>query len=101
MKLLIDMNLSPAWVDILQQAGFDAIHWSEIGSPNAPDTILFVWAREHGFIVFTHDMIPFPFMEQGADLGQHGLRLTALAVDGRDGQPLLPRMAGLFGNARQ
>ncbi len=33
MKLLVDMNLSPAWVDVLRQAGFEAIHWSEIGSP--------------------------------------------------------------------
>ena len=55
MKLLVDMNLSPSWVDVLKQAGFDAIlHWSEIGSPNAHDTILFVWAREHGYIVFQH-----------------------------------------------
>ena len=56
MKLLVDMNLSPAWVKILQQAGFDAIHWSEVGSPDAPDKTLFVWAREHKYIVFTHDM---------------------------------------------
>ena len=44
---------------------------------------------------------PFPFVEQGAGLHQQGLRLAALAVDGRDGQPGLPRMAGLFGNAGQ
>lgn len=28
MKILIDMNLSPAWVSRLNQAGHDAIHWS-------------------------------------------------------------------------
>jgi len=28
LKLLIDMNLSPAWVEALQTMGFEAIHWS-------------------------------------------------------------------------
>ena len=40
MKFLIDMNLSPAWVEVLKQASFEAIHWSEIGTPKASDTIL-------------------------------------------------------------
>ena len=56
LKLLIDMNLSPAWVDVLRQADFEAIHWSEIGAHNAPDSVLFAWARENSHIVFTHDM---------------------------------------------
>lgn len=56
MKLLIDMNLSPAWTDVLSGAGFESVHWSEIGAPNAPDNVLFEWAREHGYVVFTHDM---------------------------------------------
>lgn len=37
MKILIDMNLSPAWVDVLNQAGHEAIHWSNVGDPRAPD----------------------------------------------------------------
>jgi len=37
MKILIDMNLSPAWVRVLEEAGHSAIHWSTIGSLNAPD----------------------------------------------------------------
>ena len=56
MKLLIDMNLSPAWTDVLNQAGLESVHWSEIGGPNAPDKVLFEWARNHGYVVFTHDM---------------------------------------------
>lgn len=28
MKLLVDMNLSPLWVDVLKGAGHDALHWS-------------------------------------------------------------------------
>jgi predicted nuclease of predicted toxin-antitoxin system len=27
MKLLVDMNLSPRWVDLLADAGIEAAHW--------------------------------------------------------------------------
>jgi predicted nuclease of predicted toxin-antitoxin system len=37
MRLLIDMNLSPLWVQFLADAGFDSIHWSQIGLASAPD----------------------------------------------------------------
>lgn len=36
--------------------GYEAIHWMKIGVPNAPDKIIFEYARAHGFIVFTHDL---------------------------------------------
>ena len=56
LRLLIDMNLSPSWVEVLRMAGFEAIHWYKLGAPNAPDSELFAWAREHKYIVFTHDL---------------------------------------------
>lgn len=56
LRLLIDMNLSPAWVPALRNAGFDATHWSDLGAPNASDQTLFSWARENGHVVFTHDL---------------------------------------------
>ncbi len=31
MKLLLDMNLSPAWVRFLEENGFEAVHWSTVG----------------------------------------------------------------------
>lgn len=34
MKLLIDMSLSPSWVDLLISAGFEAAHWSALGAYN-------------------------------------------------------------------
>ena len=34
MKILIDMNLSPEWVDYLRREGYDAIHWKDVGSPD-------------------------------------------------------------------
>jgi predicted nuclease of predicted toxin-antitoxin system len=37
MKFLIDMNLSPQWVSVFEDAGWEAQHWSFIGKPNAPD----------------------------------------------------------------
>ncbi len=56
MKLLIDMNLSPDWVPLLRQHGFEAVHWSSIGAPDAHDPDLMQWARDNGAIVFTHDL---------------------------------------------
>lgn len=56
MKILIDMNLSPDWVQVLRQAGWDAEHWSRIGNPKAPDQEIMEWARSNGWIVFTHDL---------------------------------------------
>lgn len=56
MRILLDMNLSPAWVPVLQDAGFEAFHWSELGAANAMDEQIFSWARENNAIVFTHDL---------------------------------------------
>jgi len=43
-KILIDMCLSPEWRFTPETAGFEAVHWSEIGEGNAPDHVLFNWA---------------------------------------------------------
>jgi len=56
MKILIDMNLSPSWVPFLKEEGYDATHWSQIGSVSAPDTEIMEWARNHEYTVFTHDL---------------------------------------------
>jgi len=56
MKILIDMNLSPAWVPVLEEAGFEVSHWSNVGEFNAPDETILAWAKSHGYIVFTHDL---------------------------------------------
>jgi predicted nuclease of predicted toxin-antitoxin system len=55
-KLLIDMNLTPEWVGFLSARGFDAHHWSDLGDPRAPDAAIMEYARDHGFVVFTHDL---------------------------------------------
>ncbi len=56
MKILVDMNLSPDWVDVFARHGLSAVHWSTIGDPHAEDPILFQWARANGYVVFTHDL---------------------------------------------
>ena len=55
-KILIDMNLSPKWVDVLNAEGWEAVHWSKIGDIGAMDQVIMKWALDHGFIVFTHDL---------------------------------------------
>jgi predicted nuclease of predicted toxin-antitoxin system len=55
-KLLVDMNLSPSWVDRLVRHGFEAIHWSTIGAATAPDSEILTWANEQGFVVITNDL---------------------------------------------
>lgn len=56
MKILIDVNLSPKWVEELHERGIEAVHWSEIGSLNAPDTQILDYARRNHCVVFTHDL---------------------------------------------
>jgi predicted nuclease of predicted toxin-antitoxin system len=55
MKFLIDMNLSPRWCSILQAAGWDSVHWSEIGIASAPDHEIMQWAFQDQRVVLTHD----------------------------------------------
>ena len=56
MKIVIDMNLSPQWVEVLNAAGYESVHWTDLGAPNAPDREILLWARSKGFVVFTHDL---------------------------------------------
>jgi predicted nuclease of predicted toxin-antitoxin system len=56
MKILIDMNLSPAWVRFLAAHGMEAMHWSAVGEVSAPDSEIVDYAAENGFVVFTHDL---------------------------------------------
>ncbi len=56
MKILLDMNIPVIWESFLNDAGHQALHWSNIGDIRAADIDIMLWAREHGFIVFTHDL---------------------------------------------
>ena len=56
MRLLIDMNLSPAWAAVFEAEGWEAIHWSSVGKPSAKDSDILDWARANACVVFTHDL---------------------------------------------
>ena len=56
MKILVDMNLSPGWADFLTGNGIEAVHWSSIGPPDAPDTEIITYAKVYDFTVLTNDL---------------------------------------------
>ncbi len=56
MKLLVDMNLSPRWVDVLSDARVQAVHWSAVGPHNAADSQIMAYALENDHVVLTHDL---------------------------------------------
>lgn len=93
MKLLVDMNLSPSWVTALEAGKFEATHWSKVGQPDAPDSQFFDWARQHGSIIFTHDL------DFGAMLALTGPGLpSAFQIRTQDVAPavLAPRVIALL-----
>jgi predicted nuclease of predicted toxin-antitoxin system len=55
-KLLIDMNLSPTWLDFLRSAGIEAVHWASVGEPDAPDTDFVAYAAAKDYVNLTHDL---------------------------------------------
>ncbi len=55
-QFLIDMNLSPDWVDWFERHHYHAVHWSTVGDPKATDQTIMVWAQAYQFVVFTHDL---------------------------------------------
>ena len=56
MKVLIDMNLSPHWVNRLNAAGLPAVHWSSVGRMDAADIEVMAYAAKHDYVVLTHDL---------------------------------------------
>lgn len=50
------MNLSPQWTAFFAKNGVQAKHWIDLGDPTARDSDIMDFARENGFIVFTHDL---------------------------------------------
>ena len=54
--LLVDMNLSPQWIPALQQYGWQAVHWSDVGDSRASDREIMDWAAAQGHVVLTHDL---------------------------------------------
>lgn len=56
MRFIVDMNLSPRWVDWLRDAGMDAEHWSAVGEATDTDAVIMRTAWQRGAVVLTHDL---------------------------------------------
>ena len=56
MKVVIDLNLSPRWVDALAQWGHEAIHWSSVGKLDAEDVTILEWASDNGAVLLSCDL---------------------------------------------
>jgi predicted nuclease of predicted toxin-antitoxin system len=56
MKILIDMNLSPSWVEFFRLSGIESVHWSSIGKRNAEDYDIMIYAKSNNYTIFTHDL---------------------------------------------
>jgi predicted nuclease of predicted toxin-antitoxin system len=91
MRLLIDMNLTPRWVPLLEAHGHVALHWSSVGPPEAKDSQICDYSRQNNYIVLTND---FDFPQILAHT-----RDAAPSIILMRGQPLTPefRAASLLG----
>ena len=56
MRVLVDVNLSPAWVEALRGHGIDAVHWRDVGDLRARDAEIMRWANKAGCVVLTPDL---------------------------------------------
>jgi predicted nuclease of predicted toxin-antitoxin system len=56
MKLLIDMNLSPDWVNIFSYHDIEAVHWSSVGRHDASDAEIMAYAKANNYAVLTYDL---------------------------------------------
>jgi predicted nuclease of predicted toxin-antitoxin system len=82
MRLLIDMNLAPRWVNVLADAGFEAAHWSTLGAGNALDSEIMAFAKASDYVVLTHDL------DFGAILAAtHGEKPSVVQIRAEDVSP--------------
>ena len=76
-KLLLDMNLSPEWLPVLEKHGWQAVHWSFVGDPRANDREIMDWAVAHQYVVFTHDLDYGTMLALSHEVGPSVLQVRA------------------------
>jgi predicted nuclease of predicted toxin-antitoxin system len=86
MRLLVDMNLTPRWVEFLARQGWETAHWSSVGDARASDRQIMDWTRERGFVLVTSDL-DFPHMLAQTNSGGPSVVLLR-------GEPLIPEVRG-------
>jgi predicted nuclease of predicted toxin-antitoxin system len=86
MRILVDMNLTPRWVEHLRSFGHDVVHWASIGKASTPDQEICDFSRLNDYVLLTNDL-DFP-------------RILAHTKDGKPsvvllrGEPLIPETRG-------
>ena len=80
MKLLLDMNLPPSWVEFLAGHGVDSAHWSTVGDPRVADSVIMAWAVENECVVFTHDLDFSVLLALSGAIGPSVLQVRTLDV---------------------
>lgn len=55
-KLLLDMNLSPDWIPLLESVGTRRYIGRDLGAADAPGHEIMAWARNNGCLVLTQDL---------------------------------------------
>lgn len=86
MRILVDMNLTPRWVEYLNGAGHETYHWSLIGAASAKDREICEYARTNRLVLLTNDL-DFPqILAHTRDTGPSVVLLR--------GEPLVPESRG-------
>jgi predicted nuclease of predicted toxin-antitoxin system len=86
MRILVDMNLTPRWLSLLQSDGHETVHWSSIGAPRATDREICDYARARQMIILTNDL---DFPQILAHTREAGPTVIILR-----GEPLTPERRG-------
>jgi len=76
--------MSPLWVEFLRSAGYEALHWTSVGSR---DDEIATYASDHDFVVFTRDL------DFGALLAASGAERPSVIL--LRGEAQLPNRIGL------
>lgn len=80
MRLVLDMNLSPRWCEVLRDAGWECVHWSTVGAATAPDDEVMEWAAAHGYVLVTHDLDFSVLLARAASRGPSVVQVRAADV---------------------
>jgi predicted nuclease of predicted toxin-antitoxin system len=88
-ELVIDMNLSPVWAQVLQSAGLEAVHRSDFGAPDAEDAEIMVHARRAGCVVLTHDLDFGTLLAHSKDTGPSVVQIRTQDVSPHSLAPTL------------
>jgi predicted nuclease of predicted toxin-antitoxin system len=83
LKLLLDMNISPRLAAYLRDAGFDAVHWADLGEITANDPAISSYAATAKMVVITHDLDFGTLLVAGNQPGPSVIQIRAddLSVD--------------------